>query len=351
MQMPGEETEIIQKDNLEVLHVVNKHTQTSVPAQWSQLLNELQAGVHSRVIDLKHYLKTRRKLVLNSREQTQVVHLHHPKSASVFLLFNSFRRSRRKKCVLTIHNDVGSFRFLNRLLLQACMVFADAVVFNSSQTKDSAERQFSAVYKHIVKKGNSKIISNPVRTQGQVAKRNLEEDPTRYDVIFVGRFVEQKNLVRLVEALGLVSRERALRCIFVGDGIQRDQIENLSIEHGLDAEFTGLLSHDEVLDLLPFAKVFASPSLWEGYGNTFDEAWAAGLVLVGSNIPVLDRFPSNRFFAAAPKDVDDLASKLRAALDVSNNSSADVNNELFGQQTQDNLNAYLELYQHVASSS
>lgn len=109
------------------------------------------------------------------------------------------------------------------------------------------------------------------------------------DVLFVGRFIREKNPDLLVRAIGhLREREPDVQCYLVGDGPEREKVETLVDTLGLEGNVTILGfrdSHEEIIALMKAADVFALPSRREGFGITVLEALAAGTPAVTIDHP------------------------------------------------------------------
>jgi L-malate glycosyltransferase len=111
---------------------------------------------------------------------------------------------------------------------------------------------------------------------------SIHEPPV---VIFVGRFVQQKNLMELVEVLNLV-RDVPWSCTLVGDGPLHDDIQRRIDELGLHARFvfTGWASSDEVRNCLGRSDILFMPSLSEGLPMVGIQALASGLAIVANKV-------------------------------------------------------------------
>jgi glycosyltransferase involved in cell wall biosynthesis len=104
-----------------------------------------------------------------------------------------------------------------------------------------------------------------------------------WDIAFVGRFVEKKGVLDLVEAIALLDRVPKPHCVFIGDGPLFDVARARATEVGIDATFLGPQSPEVVRNTLAASHVFAAPSRTakngdsEGFGMVFLEAAAAGI--------------------------------------------------------------------------
>jgi len=104
------------------------------------------------------------------------------------------------------------------------------------------------------------------------------------DILYSGRLIREKNIDLLIEALVLVKEELpAVTCIIAGDGPEKTRLENRAKDLGLSDNtcFRGFVrDHDDVLALMKSSRVFASPSVREGFGIAPLEAMACGLPVV-----------------------------------------------------------------------
>lgn len=106
-------------------------------------------------------------------------------------------------------------------------------------------------------------------------------------VVWVGRFVPEKDLDTLVKAIAIVAKRfKDVEVCMVGDGPLKNEIIRLVHVSGLTTHFnfTGSLGLAQVADILGTASIFVLPSLKEGMPNSLLEAMASGLAVVGSDI-------------------------------------------------------------------
>lgn len=77
-----------------------------------------------------------------------------------------------------------------------------------------------------------------------------------------------------------------VRYVVAGDGDDRQRLESLVIELGLDqaVTFAGFVSADELADHYRLADVFAMPSNGEGFGIVFLEAMSCGIPVLAGNV-------------------------------------------------------------------
>lgn len=150
---------------------------------------------------------------------------------------------------------------------------ADRCVVTTPLMREFLEKEYKIANKKI------RVIPNYVDTN--LFSPDATQRKTKQRIIFVGRLEEVKNILALVEALTGLDVE----LWFVGDGSQRQALENVAHDNGVSARFFGILPHNELPGLLNSATAYILPSKWEGHPKTLLEAMSCGLPCIGSDIP------------------------------------------------------------------
>lgn len=98
---------------------------------------------------------------------------------------------------------------------------------------------------------------------------------------------------RLVLSRGVEDVIRALphlplevKFLIAGDGQDREKLETIAKEEGVEGRviFAGYVDYKELPALLQISDVFVRPSIIEGFGNAFVEAFAAGIPVVATPV-------------------------------------------------------------------
>ena len=159
-------------------------------------------------------------------------------------------------------------------------------------------------------KGRVAVLPNAVSLRPEVARR--AEDPLT--ILCIGSLTHKKDHGTLISACGILKRrDLPFSLVLVGDGAERDQLEELAWREGVAGEvtFTGRISHDAVEHWYAKASVFALPSRVEGSPNVLLEAMAAGLPSVASDIPSVREVIGREVgILVAPGDADGFADAL-----------------------------------------
>jgi glycosyltransferase involved in cell wall biosynthesis len=134
-------------------------------------------------------------------------------------------------------------------------------------------------------------------------------------ILFVGRLHPIKGVRYLILAMNKVHEKKPeARLILVGDGEEREMLEALSIQLGIQKyiQFVGELPHEKVQTFMHQADVFVLPSLSEGLPNVILEAMACGLPIVATRvggIPDLIKNGVHGYLVEAKKP-DEIAEKI-----------------------------------------
>lgn len=123
----------------------------------------------------------------------------------------------------------------------------------------------------------------------------------------------EKNLARLLHAAHRAAATQALRLLIVGDGPERNRLEALAAELGLQARFTGTVA--DPAPLYRQMDLFCMASDTEQMPISVLEAMASGLMVVATDVGDIAEMvaPENRAYLA-PKSAQALAGAIGAAL-------------------------------------
>ena len=111
----------------------------------------------------------------------------------------------------------------------------------------------------------------------------VPESDASSDIMCVSRLVRHKNIEFLIDALSVL-RDKGVKphTLIVGDGPEHDVLVEKAQSAGLDnvAFRTDVDSEEELIGMLKASKIFALPSIREGFGLAVVEAAACGLPTV-----------------------------------------------------------------------
>lgn len=146
-------------------------------------------------------------------------------------------------------------------------------------SQDAAETLRSYGFKgdiEIVQNGTEMRTPTPEFEKAARERFNLGSEPI---LLFVGQIDYKKNLRRIVESAALLkSRGRAFQLVFAGQGQDKEDLEKMVVEQGLDkVVFAGHITDRDLLDgLYMAAALFVFPSLYDTAGLVVREAAVMG---------------------------------------------------------------------------
>ncbi|MFL2784122.1 MAG: glycosyltransferase family 4 protein [Dehalococcoidia bacterium] len=164
---------------------------------------------------------------------------------------------------------------------------------------------------------DSYVVPNFVDTESFI--NDSRTAPTT-DVLFIGRFENQKNLFSLLEAV------RILNCsiTLIGNGTLQNKVEDYLEENISAYSLIDNVPHLEISRYMQSSKIFVLPSFFEGHPKVLLEAMACGMSVVGSNAPgirnVIDHEKTGLLCGTGSDDIKDalqrlfIDDELRAAL-------------------------------------
>lgn len=164
------------------------------------------------------------------------------------------------------------------------------------------------------------LVNNPVDVEFFHPSNKSDLRDFRFDFINVAGLRPQKNQKILLRAFAnTVARHPASRLCIVGDGSERQELENLANELGLSdaVEFLGQISEKtKVRDALWSSKVFILSSDYEGLPLSAIEAMACGLPVISTDVGGMTDIVRGNGALVPARDVDMLSSKMCYAMEL-----------------------------------
>jgi glycosyltransferase involved in cell wall biosynthesis len=115
-----------------------------------------------------------------------------------------------------------------------------------------------------------------------ILRKKLNKAPGEKFIIHTGRLTKKNAVSDIILTLQYLSDN--IKLLLLGSGEDEEDLKRLIRETNVAGRvfFLGSLSHSEVAKYLKISDVFVRPSLSEGLGNSFLEAMAAGLPVIGT---------------------------------------------------------------------
>jgi colanic acid/amylovoran biosynthesis glycosyltransferase len=154
------------------------------------------------------------------------------------------------------------------------------------------------------------------------APRQFRENPSPFEILFVGRLVPVKGLFILIAALDrLVRQGRPVRLRLAGDGGDRAALERNAAERGLNQHviFEGWQNSDGVRALYRQADIFVLPSFAEGIPVVLMEAMAMEIPCVATRVTGIPELIRDRIdgLLVTPASEEELAEAIACLMNDS----------------------------------
>ncbi|TFF38793.1 glycosyltransferase family 4 protein [Mucilaginibacter psychrotolerans] len=152
----------------------------------------------------------------------------------------------------------------------------------SKSTKNSFSYYGKAIFSKL-KVINNGISFAPSALSKDECRKNLGIDQTAFIIGNVGRLVEQKNQILLINIL---PKLKDILLVIVGKGPLRAELDNRAAELGVKNQllFIDELTTHQIPLFLKAIDIFVMPSNFEGMSNALAEALYAGLPIVSSDV-------------------------------------------------------------------
>jgi len=160
----------------------------------------------------------------------------------------------------------------------------------------------------------------PISDEDQMSKVLAKYGIPREYILYLGGFDYRKNLGHLMEAYANLLADRLWdgHLIIAGTGVKREveKVRQMIQGFGLQERvlLPGFIADEDLPALYSGAKVFAFPSLYEGFGLPALEAMACGTPVVTSNLSALPEVVGDAAIQVDPYDVQALAEAIAEVL-------------------------------------
>ena len=224
----------------------------------------------------------------------KIINNHKPKfvlAAKNFPLAIMLKKFSKNKFKLILREAVDPYvaaKTQRNFILEKIILFlkkklypnSDRIIAISQGVKDSLVNKLSIDAKMI------NVVYNPAADE-KIIDLSLEitDDYSfkNYTIINIGRLTKQKDHLTLLKAFKLVIKETECNLLIIGEGSERQNIENYIRNNDLE-NYVKLLGYkSNPWKYLSRSNLFVLSSIWEGFGNVIVESMLLGIPVISSS--------------------------------------------------------------------
>lgn len=228
----------------------------------------------------------------------------------------------RRKSVLQVHGMIGERGFLFNTLQELYnSTFGHQTFHNVDKVVALTISDVRKIFRYGCPLQKIHVIPNGVNVN-QFHPSGSEEPRSLF---WCGRFVHEKGLEYLIEAVGRLERKekhKPIRLVMAGDGPALPRVYELVRKKGLTRSvvFLGRRSHEDMPNLMNKSSIYVLPSLKEGMPYALLEAMACGKPVIGSDISGVRDVVTNgeNGLLVPPRDTRALADAILTLLEDEN---------------------------------
>ncbi len=253
-----------------------------------------------RFIPIKHMDKKELKAVFE-KEKPDVIHAHDMKASMTTALACG-----KTRLVLHLHNN----EYANRKISKKSVGFL-LPAYKASHIFYVSKSAYEGYRFHKWFRKKSSVLSNILDIGLLAEKANKDLSDYEYDVIFLGRFSEPKNPLRLLAVIKkAVQQNPSLKVAVVGTGELEKEVMDKWRELHLEDNVDMLGFQSNPLKILKDAKLMLMTSRWEGTPMCALESMALGTPIVTTPTDGLVDLIDDGVTGFLSNDDDELAKKI-----------------------------------------
>ncbi|WP_278656760.1 glycosyltransferase [Paraclostridium bifermentans] len=238
-----------------------------------------------------------------TEENIDIVHTHHRMAAFYTRLLTNFKNF---KFVHTAHNTFFNKKRLTNFALRKSEIISvgESVKNNLVNEFKIPKDRIQVIYNSVVTKSGSSVLLEEIQSAKKLGF---------FTVGNIGRICEQKGMEYFVKAINeVINKNLKMKFFIIGDGEDRDKIEDLIKKFKLEKHVTILGYRKDVLNIMAQLDLIVLSSLWEGLPLTPIEAFSLGKTVIGTNVDGTPEIIENgrNGILVEPKDYITLAKKI-----------------------------------------
>lgn len=192
----------------------------------------------------------------------------------------------KKVRIIISQDNIFSYennQWYEKLFVSTIYPMADAIIVQTNISKKDLVKNW--------KIPDNKVVVIPNWSRKIAYKEAKDRD---IDVIYCGRFEDQKNLLRLLKICKLLIKQKPdLKVVIIGSGRQESLLKDYSSLNNLNSNVSFLTPTNDIDSYLSRSKIFALTSKFEGQPMALLEAMSCGCVPILTDFPGANEYISN----------------------------------------------------------
>lgn len=232
-----------------------------------------------------------------------------------------------RKLVISERSSIKATRSSENMIMNVVIRILRRLLYRKSDIIVAVSRDMAKELVEIFPRFEDKIhyVYNPVVGSQLDTLAARKPDHPWFDdedvpiVLGVGRLTEQKDFVTLIKAFSRVRTQRRVRLLILGEGEDRQKLEQIAGELGVAEDVSMLGFVENPFCYMRRANLFVLSSRWEGLPGVLIQAMACGARVVSTDCPTgpAEILENGRWGALVPVGDDaTLARAMLAALDL-----------------------------------
>jgi len=157
----------------------------------------------------------------------------------------------------------------------------------------------------------------PTSEEKSTLRARYAYGPEDVIILFLGRLISTKRADLLLEALSDLEQDTPVKCIIVGDGPEKNSLQDLTNKLGLEGKVRFVGATDDVRDFYWLSDIFVQPSQFEGLSVALLESMACGMAVLVSqcagNLDAVNEGENGLTFAV--DDAHQLSERLKTLIE------------------------------------
>jgi L-malate glycosyltransferase len=249
----------------------------------------------------------------------ELLHVHYaiPHASAAFMAKKILEEEGRKIPVITTLHGTD-ITLVGRDKTYAPVVAfsinqSDAITAVSNNLRDETYRTFN-IEKEIEVIYNFVDVQRFTRKPIDAFRKVIAPDGERI-LIHASNFRKIKRVPDVIQVFNNVNKQIPSKLLFVGDGPERQPVEELSRRLGICDEVRFVGKQEQMEDILAIADLFILPSEYESFGLAALEAMAAGVPVVSTDVGGLSEIniPGVTGYMSEVGDIDSMSQQ---AIDI-----------------------------------